>query len=199
MKKIIITIVIAALCACSVLAKSERSMAIGIDPISAILGSVSVLYQVKLNNFLALTLPLDVGYDWLKKVGAGARLTRAPIHFSFGVGTKFLMKRQGFVHSFYLEPRIIANYSQFGFLGYKLYDSKAWSLTPLFRLGFDWYFASNFFMSLGAGIGANFYVSKRDTKLPKETDFANIRLAFPPRGRIISLALDGEFMIGASW
>ena len=54
-------------------------------------------------------------------------------------------------------------------------------------------------MSLGAGVGANFYIKKRNTKLPKAHDFLHKKLVFPPRDRAVSLAIDADFMLGMSW
>jgi hypothetical protein len=182
----------------SVTAKSERFMAFGISPISAILGGIDTVYQIKVNNLVALTFTAGASLDWIKLIGQ--KITRIPLGFFSGIGTKLLLNRRGLKNSFFLEPHVDVHYYQLGFLeGQKLYDTKTWWISPIVKVGYDWYFDSNFFMSLGANFGANLYIHKNDRKLPKSSDFLNKRFQFPPRGRMASLTGGVELMLGVSW
>ena len=103
-------------------AKTMRSWALGISPISAVLGGLNSAAYFKVNNYLALTLPLGISYDWVKRV-ANRRVTRQPFSAFGGIGAKFLVRQQGLKTGPFVESRLTLNYGQFGFQDYKLYDA----------------------------------------------------------------------------
>ncbi|HXW52919.1 MAG TPA: hypothetical protein VEL47_02310 [Myxococcota bacterium] len=199
MKRMLLSTMLTLALGNSSLAGSERTMAFGVSATGALLGALDVVYQIKLRENLLLTIPVHASYDLVKAIAKWGTVTRSPLTFYGGLGAKYLPSNNGLNNSFYLEGRLTFGYSQFGFRHEKLYDSMAWMLTPTVRLGWDWYLASGLYLSLGAGIGLDIYVKKKNSKLPKATDFLHKRFFLPPRSRAVAFAMDGEFLLGYSW
>jgi hypothetical protein len=208
MKKLVVYFIfLAGILAFNAQAKdNDRWMAIGVSPLAGIVGVLDINYQIKATDYLAITLPLRFGYDWYYKRLASVLLDRkesknniAPISFSGGIGTKFLMASNGFNDSFYLEPRLSIGYQQIGLSGVD-FEIKAWTLTPMARLGWDWFYESGFYMSLGGGAGMNWAISKK-TKygLIEKEIIKSYGFLLGVSDRKISPAWDLEFKIGFSW
>ena len=65
MKRIILQfLLVAGLCLPASAQNEERSMVLAISPIAAIGGGVDVLYQAKMTDFLAITVPVSFYYRW---------------------------------------------------------------------------------------------------------------------------------------
>lgn len=205
MKKIIGLLILAMSAFASFAENNDRTMAFSISPIAAIRGGIDVMYQLKLSHYLSLTVPANFYYSWFKSEVVSLSIighksikeTKSPYDARIGVGARFLMAHKGLNDTFYLEPRLYLSYEQFGFNidNYK-FESEALILTPMFRFGWDWYYDSGFYVSLGAGVGVNTYLNKA-TKIPKR--YRNDVFAsavFPPLEGAFGIAWEGEFKLG---
>jgi len=187
-------------------AETERTMSISASPIALIFGNLDLLYQVKLTNYLALTIPGHIAYSWAAPkvvdwvLEEKSQQTLAPIRAGGGIGARFLLANRGLNNSFYLEPRVTINYEQFGLKNtFGEFDTRKLSLTPMARLGYDWYFDSGFYMSLGAGLGFNYFLQNKTTPPTSKADQTLIKYLFPEKDRRINFALDLEFKLGFAW
>jgi hypothetical protein len=151
-------------------ASDEKTMALAVSPLHAVVSSANILYQYKVTDFLAITAPVNFSYNWVRKLLIEKlfeqKSNSMPISFEIGVGAKFFMgskKQKGLDDSFYLEPRLNFNYSQLDFSSakYKI-NSTAMGIAPMAMLGWDWVYDGGFFMNLEGGAGVNFLV-KNDT------------------------------------
>ena len=70
----ILALIVTGLMASSSYAQNDhdRIVSIGISPISAIFGTADVTAQIKLLNFMSLTVPVHGGYNWVKSSIIGA-------------------------------------------------------------------------------------------------------------------------------
>lgn len=187
---------------------SDNLMALSISPIAPIFGGVDLLYQIKVTDFLAITVPGSLYYPWFLKSavnffvdkGVDIKTTKTPLNWATGLGAKFLIAGKGISDSFYVEPRVMLGYSQVGFAyqGKKL-ESSLYRVTPLLRAGWDFVFDSGFFMTLGLGAGINIFFNN-DTIIPPDIeDKLAIKFLLSPRSQKINFAWDGEFKIGYAW
>ena len=192
MKRIILQfLLVAGLCLPASAQNEERSMVLAISPIAAIGGGVDVLYQAKMTDFLAITVPVSFYYrwgysktvQWLSDRTEDFSQTKAPISYSAGLGAKFLLAGRGIADSFYLEPRIIGGYNQFG----AKYSSKNveqkieyshYHVSPMLRFGWDWVYDSGVFLTLGLGAGPKFYI-KNQSEIPTEIADKHIKYLLP--------------------
>lgn len=165
MLKALQCLALCALFATTILAQeSERSMAISVSPISLPFGAVDALFQFKMANFVSLTLPANFTYFWpaatvidwaSKKSNQKLAVSKAPIIVSGGLGARFYPTAKGMTDGFYLEPRFVVSYSQFG-AEMKELGTLNWSkvsIIPKLNLGWDWFWDSGFYMNFGAGLG----------------------------------------------
>ncbi len=192
----------------------ERTMSLSVSPIGAILGGADLLYQVKVTDFLAITIPANFYYHWLvataikmvAKDNKDFSSTKAPISYAGGVGAKFLLANEGISDSFYVEPRVVFGYEQFGMKyssanAIQKLESSSYRLTPLLRIGWDWVTDSGVFITLGAGAGVNFVFNNK-TEIPDaiEDNFAvKYLLPLPSETKKVGFAWDTEFKIGYAW
>lgn len=187
---------------------SDRTMAISASPIALIGLRVDLLYQYKLLNFLALTVPGKFGYNYFystfiekfekEKLGES---TIAPIDMATGVGARFLLSNTGLNNTFYIEPRLLIGYEQFGYKygGAKIEVSSA-RFQPMLQFGWDWYWDYGLYMNLGAGVGYAFRFAQKLEIPPKLNEFKdNALVGFFIPTTSGTLALDGEFKVGFSW
>jgi hypothetical protein len=187
----------------------ERSMAISVSPLAPIFGGISAMYQLKMTNFLSLTLPANFYYSWWKTSAAEflseksktrGDVTHMPLDISVGLGARFLLKNEGLNDTFYLEPRLMYGYEQFGYKAVDLaLESKAMRISPLLRFGWDWYYDSGFYMSLGLGIGFSYYFNNETTLPPKFKDNFLAKIFFPPQEKGMRVDWDAEFKLGYAW
>jgi hypothetical protein len=184
---------------------NDRWMALAISPLPIIVGNLNINYQIKINDDLAITVPVKFGYSWyVRSFFATAfedrtiKNTVAPIILSVGGGVKFLLAASGFNDSFYLGPRLSLSYEQSGVFGQKmLLEKKIWTLTPMAFLGWDWFYESGFYMSLGGGLGIDLAISKKIIA-PRQIN-PRFKSFFKLDKKKIGLAWDLEFKLGYSW
>lgn len=213
MKKLFLPFLLAIGLALPASAQDEELTSIfAISPIGAIKGGLDVVYQMKITNFLALTVPASFYYDWTYPTAVGIMVnktgdftsTKAPISYAGGLGAKFLLAGNGIADSFYIEPRISAGYTQFGVKYNAQGKEKTLSnshvyLFPMVRFGWDWVYKTGVYLSLGLGLGPKIYF-KNKTEMPNDIDEKNnIRYMVPSEKQKIALAGDGEFKIGYAW
>ena len=205
MKKIVGFLLLALLASSSFAENNDRTMAFSISPIALLGGGIDAMYQYKLTEYLSLTVPANFYYSWFKTSLVGTvgtaekrvKETRSPFDAQIGVGARFLMAQKGLNDTFYLEPRLLLGYEQFGVnVGDSKFEAETLTLTPMLRLGWDWYFDSGFYMSLGGGVGVNTYLNKVSKIPSKYKDNFVVGLYFPPQNRSFSLAWEGEFKLG---
>lgn len=190
----------------------DRTMAISVSPLAVIGGGLDVMYQVKLTDYLSLTVPANVYYPWwlslamksLGTVSAGKveiETTKTPIWWSAGLGARFLLANNGLNNTFYLEPRVSFGHAQLGYSweGNK-FEGSFMKITPMGRFGWDWYWDSGFYMSLGFGLGFN-YIFNREINVPdvikKNWVGKYIHKKLSENGFLP--AADFEFKLGYSW
>lgn len=205
MKKLVALLYLINCFAGSLHAQTDKTFSISASPISAILGSANLLFQAKLTNYLALTVPGNLGYLWmlptLLDVAVKEKNTynKAPIMAGGGLGARFLLANQGLNDTFYIEPRVTLDYFQFG-LKNRLGDfsAKTLALSPMVYFGFDWYYDSGFYLNLGAGVGFKYFL-KNESIVPtgKENEYA-IQKLFPV-ARNFAFDYGVEFKIGYAW
>ena len=191
---------------------NDRTMAFSISPIAAIFGGVDVMYQMKVTDFMSVTVPGNFYYSWGKgslvkfmaeKTGKFEQ-TKAPFDAAIGLGARFLLAKHGLSDTFYVEPRVYFGYEQIGLRvgDYKI-ESETMRLTPMLKFGWDWYYDSGFYISLGAGIGMHAYFNhKQDVPADLKKNWASRTillgwfLGIPPEDKTFSLAAEGEFKLG---
>lgn len=187
----------------------ERSMSLSANVIAPILGGADLLYQLKLTNYLALTVPGHFYYLWPVATMLGViekgtaekiKQTKAPILAGGGLGARFLMAQAGLNDTFYLEPRVTLHYGQFGFdTPDGKVESQSFALKPMGLLGWDWYFDSGFYMGLGGSIGFS-YLIKNNTTYPDKIEKNNaIKTFLPPENSRFMLAWGLDFRLGFAW
>lgn len=221
MQKIILIFFLTMYCACTVHSESQsvapeaqkqRSMAIAGSPIAPMFGGVNIHFQTKLTDFLVLTLPVNCQYSWLGKVMGdslgeekGIRVTKVPIFFSAGLGTKFLFPSFGRFafngeSNFFVEPRFLVAHSQMGLKHRRaLYSAKTWRLSSLVMVGQDFVFDSGLFLNFGLGAGISYFF-KNETNMPWETSKDPVvNMHFPPKKQKVGVALEGDLNIGFAW
>lgn len=186
--------------------QDDRTMTFSVSPLAVLGGGIDVMYQIKMTDFLSITVPANFYYAWLsskllelaaKESDASFTEQKSPYEAAIGVGARFLMAKRGLNDTFYLEPRLSLGYEQFGVtIAGNKFDSQSMMLTPMLRFGWDWYWNSGFYMSLGWGLGANIYFNNK-TVVPKE--FKKnwfVKTYFPPEDRKYSFAWGGEYKLG---
>lgn len=189
-------------------ANNDRTMGISASPISMFLSRFSLLYQYKVFDFLALTVPAKLNYAWytnslaknLKDSKAG-EITKTPLDFAVGLGGRLMLNNKGLNDSFYIEPRVWLGYEQFGLkVENEAFEVTTFKIEPILNFGWDWYWEHGFYMGLGFGIGYAYHF-KQETNAPKaaeklkESSFLGMFLPFTP-GTITG---DSELKIGYSW
>lgn len=191
----------------------DRSMALSISPVALIMGNADLLFQVRLTDFMALTVPAGFGYNWLlatfmgwfdKSSSGKISTTKAPISAEGGLGLRFTPFSRVFHDSFYLEPRLTAKYSQFeADLGSKKLGWQKVTLTPAVNFGFDWYYDSGFLLSLGAGVGYAVNLDSKEHHVPEALieGFKTASRIWPTKiyGAEGQWVWDLEFKVGYSW
>lgn len=189
-----------------------RTMAISLAPLKAVAGTAALVYQAKLSDNFALTVPVHFSYHWpaahaFKWLKLGeVEETKKPISYGAGLGARFLLSGNGLNDSFYLEPRVAFSYNQFGyqFKGENLSaEFERYQLGPEFRFGWDWYYDSGLYLNLGFGAGYSFFL-KNDVKESgdidaKRTDKWAFRQAFPKKDALGMLVAGVDFAIGYAW
>src|SRR5262245_56618984 len=82
-----------------IFAEKYLNMAISFSPLSLIGGGLSFMYQLKMTDFLSLTLPCDFYYSFLKSSiirrlsdGENIKEIKSPLSTSIGLGGRFLLK-----------------------------------------------------------------------------------------------------------
>lgn len=198
--------------------ESDRSMAISVSPLALIGGGLDTLFQYNLGSFLSLTIPFHFQYFWPastlvdtldKSASKGTvKVSKSPIAVGGGLGARFYPFAKGMNDGFYLGPKLVLSYNQFGM---ESASSKVeWELvtfTPKAELGWDWFWDSGFYTSFGANLGLAYdmehkvKVESNDKEVKKAIQTSSkIFPAFFPnpdeRGRF---AWDLEFKIGFSW
>lgn len=185
-----------------------KMMALSISPIAPILGGLDLLYQIKVTDSLAITVPASIYYPWYLKSavkfladkGDNIKTTKTPLNWTTGLGAKFLVAGKGISDSFYIEPRVTIGYSQVGFeyLNEKL-ESSSYKVTPMLRGGWDFVSDSGFFMTFGLGAGVNIFFNNQTTIPSDIEDKFAIKYLLSPQSQKINFAWDGEFKIGYAW
>lgn len=189
-------------------ANNDRTMGVSVSPIALLGARFNALYQYKLFDYLALTVPGKFSYNFsyakfaelLSEKSVGEQ-TLSPFEASLGVGARFLLNNKGLNDSFYVEPRAWLGYEQFGVkaAGQEL-EFKTMKFQPMFNFGWDWYWDYGLYMGLGFGIGYAIHFNQT-VKLPdemkklKENALAGFFFPITPG----TLALDSEFKVGYSW
>ncbi|OPZ24287.1 MAG: hypothetical protein BWZ03_00240 [bacterium ADurb.BinA186] len=221
MQKVIMSFLVIVYGICSVSAEKEptvldsgkqRTMAIAGSPLAPLFGGLNLHYQTKLTNFLTLSLPVSFQYSWLGQVignslgeEQGISVSKAPIFFSAGLGTKFLLPslgalpRNGESH-FYLEPRFLVAYGQLGLIHEKrTYQAMTWRFSSLLMIGQDFVFDSGLFLNFGLGAGVSYFFNNK-TNMPWETSKdLLVNAHFPPKKQKFGVAFEGDFNIGFAW
>lgn len=189
-------------------ANNDRTMGMSLSPIALLGARFNALYQYKLLDFLALTIPgkfsYNFGYakvaEFLSEKSLGEQ-TLSPFEAAFGVGARILLNNKGLNDSFYVEPRVWLGYEQFGVKasGQQL-EFKAMKFQPMFNFGWDWYWDYGLYMGLGFGIGYAIHFNQTvnipdEMKALKENALVGFFFPITPG----TLALDSEFKVGYSW
>lgn len=183
----------------------ERTMAFSVSPIALLRGGIDVMFQIKLTDYLSLTVPANFYYSWLKantvkwlaSQSKYFKEGKSPLDGQIGVGARFLMAKQGLSDTFYVEPRISLGYEQFGVaIDNEKFESESMMLSPMLHFGWDWYYDSGFYASLGAGLGAHVYFNNKTTVPKHLKDNLFVNLFFPPQDRKYGLAIEGDFKLG---
>lgn len=189
-------------------------MAVSVSPISLILGSFDALFQYNFARFFTLTVPGQFAYYW--PVNTALNLVSneknkfetavAPIGVGGGLGARFYPTGKGMTSGFYLEPRVMVNYSQFGAKVQGEDESIDWNqttLTPKLNLGWDWFSDSGFYSNFGFGFGYGYDV-KQEFNAPADIKkYLQTASYFTPiipnpenKGRFV---WDIEFKLGFAW
>lgn len=214
-KKIILAITMLTVLSMPVAAQdSDRSMSVSVSPIVTIFGSADLLYQLKLTNYMSLTVPFVFSYFWpmenlinlanKENQKSVVTISKAPITIKGGLGTRFTPFSQVMHDSFYLEPRINLAYSQFeaDFTDSGKLSLSSIKLNPMLMLGWDWYWESGFLASLGGGIGYAFNLKNQSDIPPKLAEAMKSVGGAVPNFSSKSegnLAWDLEFKLGYAW
>ncbi len=143
----------------------ERKFAISFSPISLLFGQMDMRFQIKLLDFLSLTFPMLVGFNYIHPLSYGQALlkgnasdyetTALPLSLEGGIGLKLSTANNGLADSFFIEPRVTVNYWQLGVKNSygKEFSWDVMGVKSMMLIGWDWYYDSGFMMSLAGGVG----------------------------------------------
>jgi hypothetical protein len=191
----------------------ERSIALSISPIALIFGQLDTLFQAKLLDVVSLTVPFAISYSWYasklieiasKNPKTKLNVTKAPIALSGGLGARIYPSGKGMTDGFYLEPRAMVSYNQFGADGSELgkVEYSILSVGPRLNLGWDWFFDSGFYTNFGLEAGYSWIV-KSDVNVTQKFKDAVGNLSalpvFPNVGGKGKIEWGFEFKIGFAW
>ncbi len=191
----------------------ERTMNISLAPLKAVAGTASLVYQAKLSDYLALTVPLQFSYHWpvgvslkLFKVGTEIEETKKPISYGAGLGARFLLAGNGLNDTFYVEPRAAFSYNQLGYTiaGANIGSAfERYQLGPELRFGWDWYYDSGLYVNLGFGLGYSFFLKNDVTDIgnfeSKREDKWWLKYVLPRQDALGIPVADIDFALGYSW
>lgn len=179
MKKLVCASILALNVGASAMAQTEeRSMVLSLQPQQLVMGTLAATYQYKINNYLALTLPVFGGTNWgvpcmMNTLSAfsGEKYESSLWFGGVGLGARFLLNNNGFNDGFFAEPRITAAYSTYNVKKAEanLIDSKRLTLSGTVVLGYSWFFNSGLYLSPGIEAGVGYHASNKTTIDPDLT------------------------------
>lgn len=146
---------------------SPRNMVISANAVSAVHGSASVLFQYRLTDYLALTIPGFFGTNWIANsmvstmaVIANTKHESSLLFGGGGVGARFFVYNTGLNDGFFVEPRVVVNMSKYHLRNdtVDLIKSNRVSLMPAVLLGYSWFWDHGFYLSTGIEIGGGFHM-----------------------------------------
>jgi hypothetical protein len=189
-------------------ATNDRTMSISASPLSLLFGHINLLYQYKLFDYLALTIPGKFNYNYgaARLVEAlsdkkNVEIVGAPFETAIGVGVRFLLNKKGLNDTFYVEPRVFLGYQQLGIKADgEIFEVKTMKIQPMFNFGWDWYWNHGMYVGLGFGFGYTWHINQKLTipkALEKFKNDAGVGFFIPVTSG--TFALDGEFKLGYSW
>jgi hypothetical protein len=183
---------------------NDRVVAIGLSP-ALVMGYIDAIFVTKITDSFALTIPCNYYDMWLvpkmleldSSLGAVSK-TKKPFSAGAGLGARFITQKKGLSDSFYLEARASFKYEQMGFdiKGSPL-GVEGMSIEPMLRLGWDWFWQSGFYMTLGGGIGYALYM-KNKREIPKSVEDNIFLLAWLPKGQD-GIRWDLEWKLGVAF
>jgi len=151
----------------------ERTMVVAIQPGKAVMGTLALSYQHKINDFLAINVPVfgltNLGPSYMAKglsLFTGDKYDSSLWFGGLGLGARFLLNNNGFNDGFYLEPRLSASYSKYNVNkdSAGMIDSKRVTIHGTLAFGYSWFFNSGVYLSPGIEVGAGFH-AYNDTKI----------------------------------
>lgn len=146
---------------------SARTMVISAEPVKGLHGSLSALFQYKLTNFMALTVPGTFGTNWLAvgfpktmAVITDAKYDASLLFGGGGLGARFFLNNNGLSDGFFAEPRVMVGMSKYTLNKdtTKLIDSNRVTLSPSLLLGYSWFWDNGFYLSTGISAGFGYHV-----------------------------------------
>lgn len=159
---------------------APRKMVVSAEPVKAVHGSLGALFQRKLTNYLALTVPVFFGTDWFAHSYTGplSAITEEKYETSYlfgggGLGARFMLNNKGLSDGFFAEPRLVLNMSKFHLKreGETIVDSNRLTLLPSVHLGYSWFWDTGFYLSTSLEVGYGYHVKNSvtvDKKLEKQ-------------------------------
>jgi hypothetical protein len=136
------------------------------------------------------------------------KISKSPIAVGGGLGARFYPFAKGMNDGFYIGPKVVLSYNQFGMESPS--SNIEWqlvTLTPKAELGWDWFWDSGFYTSFGANLGLAYdmkhevKVESKDKEVKKaiQTSSKIFPAFFPNPDKNGRFFWDLEFKMGFSW
>lgn len=198
---------------CSVFSQNaERKFALSVEPLKAIHGSLASVFQYKINNLMALTVPVFVGTDWTSTRVASTLTVinnqKYDANLLFGgggIGLRFLLNDKGLNDGFFAEPRLTLHMHKFSLTHEEvnLSSSNRISLNPSVVAGYTWFWDNGFYLSAGLSLGMIFHM-KNDVKVDDQLaqrlkDNASARRRLFANPSRFDFTWDYDVSLGYSW
>ncbi len=191
---------------------AERRFSLSAEPLKAIHGSLASVFQYKLNNYMALSVPVFVGTDWTStrftstlEVFANQIYSSSFLFGGGGVGLRFLLNNNGMNDGFFVEPRLALHAHKFAVYNedVRLISSQRLSLNPSVVAGYTWFWDNGFYLSAGLSLGLSFHMSNdvnvQDQLAQRLKNRASVRRKLWADTSHFLMTWDYDVSIGYSW
>lgn len=174
LKNVFLATLVAVQIAASAQAEKSRTMVVSANPISAAMGAFSGTFQCKLTDYLALTVPVSVGTNfmvlgWGETFSAlsGEKYDSKLLFGNLGLGARFLLNNNGLNDGFFIEPGIKIGHSRYNIKKEttNLIDANRWTMFGTVGFGYSWFWESGFYMSPHIEVGAGYHLNSKSVKV----------------------------------
>jgi hypothetical protein len=169
-KKTITALVLLTISSAAISSTSERKMVLSVEPVEAIHGSLAALFQYKLTDYMALTVPVFFGTNWPARSGIKTMAVITDENYDSsllfgggGLGARFFLNNNGLTDGFFAEPRVVLSHSEYALKQDDefLVDSKRLTILPSLLLGYSWFFNNGVYLSTGLEIGYGYHAKNQ--------------------------------------